>query len=170
MTEINSKRGETTPILKSEGNDITYDEVINQNAKSMSTRHPELFHTRSEEAKDYKLIMKTALSHNKVLMSQSILGLKVHEPENQPAWTKTDRLFKLKYLIIAVGILYILITNVNKLNTPKSSNIKIATFVSKSYPMSSALTPVKFFYQFEKEDIKNRMDCELKYQIPACLD
>jgi hypothetical protein len=110
------------------------------------------------------------VTHNKVLMSQSILSLKTHEPENQPSWTKTDRLFKLKYLILVVGILYILITNVNNLNQPKSSNIKLATFDSKTYPMSSAVTPVKFIYGFNKEDIKNRMDCQLKYQVPACLE
>jgi len=81
-----------------------------------------------------------------------------------------DRLFKLKYLLLAVGLLYILITNFNNLNEQKSSNIKIATFDYKLYPMSSALTPVKFFYNFEQQDIKNRMDCELNYEIPSCLN
>ena len=110
------------------------------------------------------------LSHNKELMEQSIKTLKVQEPENQPAWDRVYRLFKLKQLILLAGILYIGITNINNLNQPKSSNIKLSTFDSKTYPMNSALTPVKFFYGFNQEHVKNRMDCELKYQIPACLE
>jgi len=78
LIETTSSKEEKTPILKSDGKNLTYEDVLKKSHKGQDC----LFHTRTEESKDLKAIAKTAVTHNKVLMSQSILSLKVHEPED----------------------------------------------------------------------------------------
>ena len=65
LIETDPNQDDKVPILKSDGKNITYEDVL----KHASKEEDCMFHTRTKEFKDYKESVKTALTHNKVLMS-----------------------------------------------------------------------------------------------------
>jgi hypothetical protein len=83
----------------------------------------------------------------------------------EPGQGKKNHMKTVKLVLkIAIGVFLffkIIVSNFNKLGDEKSQSLTFKQHTNLTYPMNKRLLPVHQFAFFNKEDVKNRMECRV---------
>lgn len=77
------------------------------------------------------------------------------------------RIYKL--LVGIFVFFFIIVNNVNKLNTLKSTSLELQKKTKMEYEMNEDTLPVHFFLELDKLEITNRMACLKNKDWEACM-
>jgi len=102
-----------------------------------------------------------------VMKSDSLA--KFEPQQNETNWTKVMISF-LTATGIFGAILYVIISNVNKVGKLKQQQVNLEMEQSFTYNMSSVLLPVHIFATMRKDEIMSRMDCTENLNFDACMN
>ena len=96
-------------------------------------------------------------------------SLEKFEPQREETnWTKILINFLLGCTVMA-AVVYIFLTNYNKIGTLKQQQVTLEMEQELSYEMSSKLLPIHLFSTMNREQIVTRMMCTEDLNLDACI-